>query len=306
MKIKLFALLLGLALAVPSLSGADTVRETASRNTGTGDHDFYNLGAIVGEKPAVYYLAFATPGKIDVASIAAFDDTGARLDIIHVGTRRILFVTFKWIKIGLTRDAMEQAESKGYSVTIVSGPTHLKFAAQPGDFTDLLRDADAIDSNREVAAIVAAEAATKAAKEKAIAATIAAFDPAPLEPYRGRGEAKISGQAFLKTREGDIKIGAGNVVILVPATSWMLNMRELDMIPAQLPSKIRPIVDEIERATEADAAGNFEFSGLPAGVYQIETTITWVVPRQVAEAGGRVARIVTVRENEAVRAMLTR
>jgi hypothetical protein len=39
-------------------------------------------------------------------------------------------------------------------------------------------------------------------------------------PYAGDGDATITGQAFLKTRGGDVKYGAGNTIFMNPVTSY--------------------------------------------------------------------------------------
>ncbi|MDF0674341.1 MAG: hypothetical protein P0120_08370 [Nitrospira sp.] len=38
------------------------------------------------------------------------------------------------------------------------------------------------------------------------------FSVNDFEPYKTKGQGKIYGQAFLKTRGGDVKIGAGDTV----------------------------------------------------------------------------------------------
>jgi len=49
---------------------------------------------------------------------------------------------------------------------------------------------------------------------------LVAFDEVDFLPYAGTGTGKIIGQAFLKTRGGDVKYGAGNEVMLVPNTPY--------------------------------------------------------------------------------------
>ena len=43
---------------------------------------------------------------------------------------------------------------------------------------------------------------------------------AKFAPFAGTGSGRIKGSAFLKTRSGDVKLGAGNKVYLMPATAY--------------------------------------------------------------------------------------
>ena len=46
-----------------------------------------------------------------------------------------------------------------------------------------------------------------------------AGDPAEYAPFLEEGTGVVSGQAFMKTRGGDVKLGAGNTVTLDPITA---------------------------------------------------------------------------------------
>ena len=48
-----------------------------------------------------------------------------------------------------------------------------------------------------------------------------AFSLKDFEPYKAKGLGKIYGQAFLKTRGGDVKVGAGDKVVLWPFPPFM-------------------------------------------------------------------------------------
>ena len=46
------------------------------------------------------------------------------------------------------------------------------------------------------------------------------YSEAEYAPFIGRGTASLRGQAFLKTKGGDVKKGAGNEIYLMPATDF--------------------------------------------------------------------------------------
>ncbi|MES2697497.1 MAG: carboxypeptidase-like regulatory domain-containing protein [Verrucomicrobiota bacterium] len=132
-----------------------------------------------------------------------------------------------------------------------------------------------------------------------------------LAPFQGKGTARVLGQAFLKTRGGEVRLGAGNTIRLLPADPWALRAADLQPIfpLASWADEARETFAALVRETEADASGNFEFSGLPAGEYRLETEITW--KERLATgfeeiAGGRVARQFEVKVGESRRVMLTK
>src|SRR5690606_1236593 len=105
------------------------------------------------------------------------------------------------------------------------------------------------------------------------------FSAADLEPYAHAGTASIIGQAFLTTRGGDVKVGAGREVVLLPATVFVKEaMTHIDRgyRPAAYQAA-RAEIHKVARTTIADAEGRFEFVGVPAGDYILQTEITWQV-----------------------------
>lgn len=101
-----------------------------------------------------------------------------------------------------------------------------------------------------------------------------AFHAAEFAPFQGSGTATIKGQAFLKTRAGDIKLGAGNTVYLMPATPYTDEWFQKSVVGNALLEQ--PVnLDRYQRKTVADAGGNFEFADLPPGKYYVTCFIGW-------------------------------
>jgi hypothetical protein len=133
-------------------------------------------------------------------------------------------------------------------------------------------------------------------------------------PYKKAGTGSLKGQAFLKTRGGDIKKGAGNNVYLMPATSYGTQRYEQIFVAGQSFSEVP---DKRHggsvRTTISDAEGRFEFKGLPAGKYYAFTTVTWEVPstnqfmRGMMETqGGLIHSPTMIKEGETTEIILTR
>jgi len=118
----------------------------------------------------------------------------------------------------------------------------------------------------------------------------------------------ISGQAFLKTRGGDVKFGAGNEVILASASEYIESYyREKGRIGS---SGWRISQDPLNRelvsfmtTTIADAGGNFEFKNLPAGEYMLFCEIYWETGG--GKTGGVAYAIVNIGNNEVKKVILT-
>lgn len=132
------------------------------------------------------------------------------------------------------------------------------------------------------------------------------LDPANFEPYSDSGESTIAGQAFLKTKGGDVKLAAGNTISLFPATPYTREMvkvvntgRHLD--PTTIDNRFHSYI----KRTTADAEGRFEFNNLVPGDYFLEATISWYVSKYNT-AGGTIFKEVHVDKDEETHVVLTR
>jgi uncharacterized protein YodC (DUF2158 family) len=101
-----------------------------------------------------------------------------------------------------------------------------------------------------------------------------AFNESDLQPYLTKGSAFIIGQAFLKTRGGDLKFGAGCKVSLFTATPYFEEWFDGEVVNETLFHK--QDVDSLLQVVQkykcgqncvADGSGNFSFRYLPAGRY---------------------------------------
>jgi hypothetical protein len=121
-------------------------------------------------------------------------------------------------------------------------------------------------------------------------------DSAEYARYRG-GTLELHGQAFLTTRGGDVKLAAGRIVTLDPATRYAREW--FRRFGASVSAFSTPAPDRLfvaaRRTTTADAEGRFQFSGLAPGEYIVRTVVTWetgslTTPTQ----GGVVGTFVTI------------
>jgi len=118
-------------------------------------------------------------------------------------------------------------------------------------------------------------------------------------PYKKRGTAVVSGQAFATTRGGDVKYAAGSTVILNPATWyttefwWNVNMTEDEDEPD-------PVAVKYSKTAIADGEGRFSFAGVPAGSYYLLTQVSWLVDAGPSEEYARKIGTTYVRLGELV------
>ena len=128
-------------------------------------------------------------------------------------------------------------------------------------------------------------------------------------PYDKTGTTSIVGQAFLKTRAGDVKYGAGNTVVLNPATSHSAEWFDLHIIGGKALSPPDERARKYQRLTVADGSGGFVFEGLPPGEYLLACLITWEVPLgygATQKTGGWAYARVKTEEGKQARAILSR
>lgn len=138
------------------------------------------------------------------------------------------------------------------------------------------------------------------------------FDESQAKYALDPGTAKVTGQAFLKTRGGDVKYGAGNTVMLIPACDYftedyeraVVNGENLEKPMPDLVGRFMPYV----KKTVADGSGNFEFGNLAAGTYYVECPITWEVGAGLyaTTTGGMAHARAVVKDGETIRVVATR
>jgi len=126
--------------------------------------------------------------------------------------------------------------------------------------------------------------------------------------YKGAGTSIIQGQAFLRTRGGDVKYAAGRTISLNPVTSYSTEWFELGIMQGNILSAPDPRITPFNRTTIADGMGNFEFRDLPAGEYYIATSIFWEVPDRwgMQRTGTNVGSKKSVGPGQIIKVILTR
>ena len=134
------------------------------------------------------------------------------------------------------------------------------------------------------------------------------FDPTAFMPYQKEGTSTITGSAFLKTRGGEVKVGAGNVIELIPMTPYIRERFERIMVNGERLVDRDPRVEAFTRKTVADAQGNFEFKNIPQGDYALYCLIQWEVPAGIitTTTGGYAYASVHVEEGRSYRVIVTR
>src|SRR5437660_1605419 len=83
------------------------------------------------------------------------------------------------------------------------------------------------------------------------------FNEAEFTRYAGSGTSSVVGQAFLKTRGGEVRYGAGNEVVLVPATSYTEETERVIKAGGYIKLNTNdPRYYKYRRVTRADGFGN--------------------------------------------------
>ena len=120
-----------------------------------------------------------------------------------------------------------------------------------------------------------------------------------------KGKNAVSGQAFMKTRGGDVKTCAGETVTLSPVTSYSAQFFNMEVLgKREAHQRLSPDVDSrihsYLKQTTADASGKFTFYDVPAGDYYLYTLVRWEAPtaRGHSQQGGWLGQKVSVRDEE--------
>lgn len=135
------------------------------------------------------------------------------------------------------------------------------------------------------------------------------FPPFPAAEYsklERTGAGTVTGQAFLRTKGGDVKSGAGSEIQLIPATSY--SAVYYNAYKARLPTdNPDPQAKQYTFRTQADATGGFEFKNVPKGRYYLAGEVTWMAPGPygLSKQGGLLLKEVNVSDGAQVKIMLT-
>jgi hypothetical protein len=134
----------------------------------------------------------------------------------------------------------------------------------------------------------------------------AAFNPAEAAHIRVPGSASITGQASLPGPGGEPRLAAGEVVRLIPATSYaQARIAHFyggsKFVAAGAMPQVTPDPEYVAytRATKANAEGRFTFDHVAPGRYFLTTQIIWKPKGATQSQGGAIYEAVTVPAGEA-------
>ena len=122
------------------------------------------------------------------------------------------------------------------------------------------------------------------------------------------GTGTVTGQAFLTTRGGEVRVAAGREISLNPVTSYSRQWYQVQYQGGRQLSAFDPRIINHIITKVANAQGNFTFKNVPPGDYFITTEVTWsvVVSGLVTTTGGVIAKPITVRDGQETEVILTR
>lgn len=133
------------------------------------------------------------------------------------------------------------------------------------------------------------------------------FDSNEYVNYLKPSDNKVSGQAFLRQKGGDIVTCAGYTAFMYPDTPYY------NELSSEAGIRCNAIIDQTvssnnpAKSTQCDAQGNFEFYHVPAGNYLIVVNVSWDIPWYVnknleiigGHQGGILRKKISVLDGEA-------
>lgn len=136
------------------------------------------------------------------------------------------------------------------------------------------------------------------------------FDDVEYSALAKEGTGVLRGQVFAKTRGGEVKKGAGNPVVMLPATKYGDQRYQEEFIRNKASTHNEdPRYVQYSRTKITDGEGKFEFTNVPPGKYYLISHVTWESPSSsggLELQGGRVLGKFEVKNGVVTDAMLTR
>lgn len=129
-----------------------------------------------------------------------------------------------------------------------------------------------------------------------------AFTEEDFIPYSVEGTSMVTGQAFLKTRGGDVKYGAAEEVLLFPVTAYSKEQWDRQLVGGRKLDPPDPRFEKYVRRSTGDGEGRFKFDKLPAGEYYVACYITWETGK--GKTGGWAGAQIKVAEGEKAETIL--
>jgi hypothetical protein len=140
-----------------------------------------------------------------------------------------------------------------------------------------------------MACIIVLAACTSLRQEQKQPAT---FNPMEFAPYTVPGNGVITGQASLRTPQGEVWYGDGSMVVLQPDTPYTRRLMEQDISDGSLSRTVYkmsdPRLEPFVRTTTADAQGRFRFEGVPKGRFIVICPISRRIPGRSVRVGATV------------------
>jgi len=126
--------------------------------------------------------------------------------------------------------------------------------------------------------------------------------------FMGTGEEELSGQAFLTTKAGDVKLAAGRQVTLDPATGYArawFRRYGTDVDRFAVPAN-DSLFRAARRTATANSEGRFRFTALKPGQYLVRSLVTWEAEGDSVRQGGVVAALATAGDADSPELVISR